>query len=435
LSVFHPRLTLHYDPARISDRQALGLLEAYRHLLRQVTGNDAIRLGDMRWPDGHGDSVCDQVERMVARYPDRIALSCNEQNLSYAELGVLSDRLAQDIRSRLREPESCVGVIAGTSLHTMIAVVAILKAGHVVVQIDPTLPRDRAEKLLADCRAQLVLGEELPCTPEGHESDLPAPHPAQLAYVTLAFEATNDARALMLSHRALAGQVEALRTNFALTEEDRWFLRSAPGSAAWVAESIAPFCTGATLVPGAPSLTIAQKEMPGLLGLAAVVVDGLGQVLPPHYSGELYLRGPALARGYLHDPRLTAERFIPCADGIGERTYETGAYVSRDEHGRLLYRSGDDEKPSHEPAVDETHSYVPPQTATQRSLCVIWGALLCRESVGITDNFLKLGGHSLLVTRLVAHVERTLGIEISPRLVFDYPVLRDFAGQIDRLRT
>jgi hypothetical protein len=80
-------------------------------------------------------------------------------------------------------------------------------------------------------------------------------------------------------------------------------------------------------------------------------------------------------------------------------------------------------------------AYVPPQTATERSLCVIWGVILGSESVSTTDNFLKLGGNSLLVTRLIAHVQHTLGIDISPRLVFDYPVLRDFAVQIDRLRT
>jgi acyl carrier protein len=82
---------------------------------------------------------------------------------------------------------------------------------------------------------------------------------------------------------------------------------------------------------------------------------------------------------------------------------------------------------------EEAAAYAPPQTATERSLCVIWGAILGRESVGTTDNFLQLGGHSLLVTRLIAHVQRTFGIEISPRLVFDYPVLKDFAVQIDRL--
>jgi len=41
--------------------------------------------------------------------------------------------------------------------------------------------------------------------------------------------------------------------------------------------------------------------------------------------GEICLAGEGLARGYLGDPRTTAEKFVPRADGgAGERLYRTG---------------------------------------------------------------------------------------------------------------
>jgi len=73
----------------------------------------------------------------------------------------------------------------------------------------------------------------------------------------------------------------------------------------------------------------------------------------------------------------------------------------------------------------------PAQTRTQRVLCDIWRQILQVEVVGINDDFLQLGGQSLLVTRLVAHVRSTLGIDLSPRVVFDFPVLRQLAEYID----
>ncbi|WET81657.1 amino acid adenylation domain-containing protein [Amycolatopsis sp. QT-25] len=72
-------------------------------------------------------------------------------------------------------------------------------------------------------------------------------------------------------------------------------------------------------------------------GVGAEVLDERGMPSLPGFPGELCLTGRGLARGYLHDPARTAERFVPrpAAAGDGGRMYRTGDLAFRRVTGEI----------------------------------------------------------------------------------------------------
>ncbi|MBQ1098888.1 amino acid adenylation domain-containing protein [Streptomyces sp. b94] len=255
----------------------------------------------------------------------------------------------------------------------------------------------------------------------------------------------------------------------------------------------------------------------------ALAPQGVGCV------GELYIAGAGLARGYLHQPELTRERFVPNPFGTSPdaRMYRTGDLVRRLPDGDLefLGRADDQVKmrgfriepgeiehrltehpsvrssavlvredqpgsprlvayvvpaPGHPladhradlirhlegalpeymvpsayvelatlpvtahgkldrrglpaPGIDAfaQRDYVAPVTDTERQLAEVCAELLGFDAGGVSteDNFFALGGHSLMITVLVARLKDS-GLHITVQDVFTASTLADLAARID----
>ena len=240
----------------------------------------------IEWNDTDAEFPADRCvhqlfESQVEQTPEAVAIVCNGQRLTYAELNRNANQLAHHLQAQGVKPETLVGICLERSAEMIVAMLGVLKAGGAYVPLDPAYPLERLAFMLEDSGAMILITQKRllerlppnhaqkvfldePASPAHDGNPVSNAGPENLAYVIYTSGSTGQPKGALLQHRGLCNLCQVYIRDFEIKPESRvlqFFSLSFDGS---VADSFPSLIAGAALV-------IAKQEAllpgPGLIRL------------------------------------------------------------------------------------------------------------------------------------------------------------------------
>ena len=245
------RLGLEYNTDLFEADTIRRLLEHYRTLLAGVVADPSQRLSALPllisaersqmlvdWNATRKEYPVEQCfhqlfEAQVERTPEAVAVTFENQQLTYRELNRRANQLARYLKKLGVGPETMVGVCLERSPEMLIGLLGILKAGGAYVPLDPAYPAERIAYVLADAQVPVLLTQrstaltlasiisnfkaldldtEWPGIASESAANLNTPVEAEnLAYTIYTSGSTGKPKGVNISQRALVNFLVAMR--------------------------------------------------------------------------------------------------------------------------------------------------------------------------------------------------------------------------------
>jgi amino acid adenylation domain-containing protein len=106
-------------------------------------------------------SIPARFEQMVKMYPDRMAVKAKGHEMTYRELNRAANQVAHEILARVGEGEEPIALLFGNDVSLFAAALGVLKAGKIIVSLDPLLSRARLSSILNSAQPHLILTDDL----------------------------------------------------------------------------------------------------------------------------------------------------------------------------------------------------------------------------------------------------------------------------------
>ncbi|XXX99931.1 non-ribosomal peptide synthase/polyketide synthase [Sorangium sp. So ce204] len=250
--------TVTYSTDLFHHDEVARMVQRWMHLLQAIGEDPAARVGQLsmlgesersdvlvKWNATRLEYPRDRclhelIEEQAGRSPRAVAVSYEDDVLSYTELNARANQLARKLRELGVGPDSLVGIHMERSLDLVVGLLGILKAGGAYVPLDPEYPADRLAYMVKEARPKVVLTQErllgeVPtsgalawCVDRdfrevagyGAENLASVTHPENLAYCIYTSGSTGKPKGVAVCHRGVVNFLSTMKESPGIGSSD-----------------------------------------------------------------------------------------------------------------------------------------------------------------------------------------------------------------------
>jgi amino acid adenylation domain-containing protein/non-ribosomal peptide synthase protein (TIGR01720 family) len=197
-------------------------------------------------------TLVDLLEEQAKKTPDRVAVVCGGEEITYRELHERANRLAHRLQKLGVGPDVAVGICVDRGMAMIAGVLGIIKAGGAYVPLDPEYPEERLNFMLRDSGMRVLVTLDVLCdrilpqgcaekgltvvcldkdgdtiAAESAESPVCKAGPGNLAYIIYTSGSTGRPKGVMVEHGNLVNAAYAWRQEYGLDQFDVRLLQMA----------------------------------------------------------------------------------------------------------------------------------------------------------------------------------------------------------------
>jgi amino acid adenylation domain-containing protein len=183
------------------------VINSYEVLSEEVRKSIIEEFNATQIPVSKSNSLFEKFEKQAAVIPDAIAVSSGENHVSYKELNIEANQLADYLIQKYKiEVGDIIGVKLERNENLLIAILGVLKTGAAYIPLDINYPEDRIEYIERDSKCKLIITDEVLHLFKAVKSDFSNQNPSvvihkeELAYTIYTSGTTGLPKGVMISH-------------------------------------------------------------------------------------------------------------------------------------------------------------------------------------------------------------------------------------------
>lgn len=219
--------------------------------------------------------VQDMFIKKVSEYSGKPAVISNNVSLTYRELDILSNQLANKLAKTGIGKGDVVGISMNRSVNLLVAVLGVLKSGACYLPLDPDFPADRLNYMLEDSGASLLISEtDIIKIYDSYKKErlllnnlevlkdeqkdfvIKSKDEQSLAYILYTSGSTGKPKGVMVHHEAVVNFINSMAKEPGLKSDDVLLAVTTLSFDISVLELFLPLAVGATII-----LTSSEDKM------------------------------------------------------------------------------------------------------------------------------------------------------------------------------